>query len=203
MISKAVAPVDDDLSMSPEMAALTRMQRAFIDCLFAKAGDGKLLSKAACARAAGYSPNGDAHAHNAQAQKLLADPRIQGALQAETRRRLRTMGPEAVQAIDQIMTDPHHKDRLKAANLIIERVDPQTTRLEATVTHEVNHHLDALNELRALKALGVSQAKLEELYGYTGLQKLERALTEGDKASAITVDYTEVEPAPAEDWENG
>jgi phage terminase small subunit len=184
----------DDLAMSPQMAALpTARQRAFITCLFEVDGRGDVLSAAACARAAGYA--GDAHQVSAAAQRLLADPRIQLAIQSETQRRIRSLGPKALQHLQAIMGDRTHKDQYKAVAAILNRVDPEVTKLDAHVTHEViDHRADALNELRALIALGVAREKLEEMFGYTGLLALERQLAEGDKGAVVDAEFTEIEP---------
>jgi phage terminase small subunit len=184
----------DDLAMSPQMAALpTARQRAFITCLFEVDGRGDVLSAAACARAAGYA--GDAHQVSAAAQRLLADPRIQLAIQSETQRRIRSLGPKALQHLQAIMGDRTHKDQYKAVAAILNRVDPEVTKLDAHVTHEViDHRADALNELRALIALGVAREKLEEMFGYTGLLALERQLAEGDNGAVVDAEFTEIEP---------
>jgi phage terminase small subunit len=193
MSKTAVVPVEDDLAMSPELAALTTKQRAFVECLFAGDGSGRLLAKAAAARAAGYS--GDPHQLNSMAQKLCRDPRVQAAIRAETQRRIRSLGPEAIQALTEIVSDITSKDRLKAVNVILERLDPVATKIEANVTHQiVDHRKDALGQLRALQALGVAREKLEELFGYTGLGILEKQLTAEDAKAPIDVQYTEVQP---------
>jgi phage terminase small subunit len=191
----------DDFAMSPEMAALpTAKQRAFVDSLFEIDGRGQPLTAAAAARAAGYSPDGDSHAHNSAAQKLVKDPRVQAALQAEARRRARFLSPEALQAIKEIIGDRYHKDRLKAAHLILERVDPTVQRVDAHVTHEVvDHKRDAIDQLRTLKALGVAREKLEELFGFSGLPALERQLVEQEARRPIDAEFVELRE---EDWEN-
>jgi len=197
-MTKDLVAVADDLAMSPEMAALpTSKQRAFVDCLFSVDGRGELLGASAAARAAGYS--GDAHQINSAAQKLLKDPRICAAIRAETQRRIRNLGPEALKALTQIMGDWTHKDRLKAVNVVLERIDPVATKIDAHVTHEVvDYRQEALEQLRALRALGVSREKLEELFGYTGLAVLERQL-EGAKSPVIDAEFIEVRYQ--EDWE--
>jgi hypothetical protein len=93
------------------------------------------------------------------------------------------------------MGDRTHKDQYKAVAAILNRVDPEVTKLDAHVTHEViDHRADALNELRALIALGVAREKLEEMFGYTGLLALERQLAEGDKGAVVDAEFTEIEP---------
>ena len=152
------------------MAALpTERQRTFVRCLFEVDGRGDVLSAAACARAAGYT--GDPHQVSSAASKLLADPRIQAAIKAETQRHLHSLGPKALQHLQAIMGDRAHKDQFKAVNVILERLDPTVTEMDAHVTHEVvDHRRDALNELlRVDSARGRAREKLEELFGYTGL----------------------------------
>jgi hypothetical protein len=200
MPKTAVVPVEDDLAMSPELAALTTKQRAFVECLFAGDGSGRLLAKSAAARAAGYS--GDPHQLNSMAQKLLKDPRIQAAMRAETQRRIRNLGPEALKALTEIMHTPGHKDQLKSVNIVLERLDPVATKIDAHVTHEiVDHRKDALVQLRALKTLGVARERLEELFGYTGLGILEKQLAAEDAKAPIDVDYTEVQPDEIDEFE--
>jgi hypothetical protein len=168
--------------------------------LFAGDGSGRLLAKAAAARAAGYS--GDAHQLNSMAQKLLKDQRVVAAIKAETARRIRSLGPEAIQALTEIMHTPGHKDQLKAVNVVLERIDPVATKIDAHVTHEiVDHRKDALGQLRALKALGVAREKLEELFGYTGLGILEKQLAAEDAKAPIDVDFKEVQPDELDEFE--
>lgn len=192
----------DDLAMSPEMAALpTAKQRAFVDCLFSVDGRGTVLTASAAARAAGYA--GDAHALNSAAQKLLKDPRICAAIKAETQRRIRTLGPEALQALTQIMGDWTHKDRLKAVNVVLERVDPVATKIDVSHTHVIDHTKTALEHLKRLKDLGVGRDVLIREFGEIGLARWEEMLAREQALEAPRViegDFVEVRATEA--WEN-
>ena len=110
----------DDLAMCPAMAALpSNRQRNFIRLLFEIDARGDVLTPAAAARAAGYSPNGNPHQISSAASKLLADARIQAALQAEARLRMHSLAPKAWQHLQTIMGDRTHKDQYKAVAAIL------------------------------------------------------------------------------------
>ena len=152
MNNKELAPVDG-LAMSAELAALpTAKMRAFVECLFVQDGGGRALSKAAAARAAGYA--GDSHQVSAAAQKLLRDPRVTAAIRAELQRNIRNLAPDALATLQHIMGDINSKDRLKAVNIVLERVDPVATKIAVSHTHTVNHTETALAHLKRLRDLG-------------------------------------------------
>ena len=92
--------------------------------------------------------------------KLLKDPRVTAAIRSEVQRRIRTLGPEAVQSLTEIAGDPVHKDRLKAVNVILERIDPVATKIDVSHTHVINHTKTALEHLErlrdSLKSVGMS-----------------------------------------------
>ena len=198
MTKQQVAPVDD-LAMSPELAALpSAMQRAFVESLFSTDGKGKLLAKAAAARAAGYA--GDGHQLNAMAQKLLKDPRVTAAIRSEVQRRIRTLGPEAVQSLTEIAGDPVHKDRLKAVNVILERIDPVATKIDVSHTHVIDHTKTALEHLKRLRDLGVGRDVLIREFGEIGLARWERLLAQEAKP-IVDAEFTEINGR--ESWEDG
>jgi phage terminase small subunit len=196
-MSKQPAQVDE-LAMSPELAALpSAMQRAFVESLFAVDGKGKLLAKAAAARAAGYA--GDPHQLKAMAQKLLRDPRVTAAIRSEVQRRIRTLGPEAIAALSEIAGDETHKDRLKAVNVILERIDPVATKIDVSHTHVIDHTKTALEHLKRLRDLGVSRDVLVREFGEIGLARWENLLAQEAKPM-VDAEFTEINGR--ESWEN-
>jgi phage terminase small subunit len=198
MTKQELAPVND-LAMSPELAALpTAKMRAFVDCLFEQDGGGKLLKPTAAARASGYA--GDSHQLNSIAQRLVKDPRITAAIKAETQRRIRNLGPDALAALTHIMGDWTHKDRLKAVNVVLERVDPVAQKIDVQHTHVVDHTKTALEHLKRLKDLGVSREVLVREFGEIGLARWEGMLAQEQTApQVIDAEFTEV--SEVEDWE--
>lgn len=109
-----------------------------------------------------------------EAYKLLHDDRIVAAIAEEAKKFFRAAIPEAVQAARDIVGDPAHKDRARVAMALIDRVDPLVTRHEVGVTHRlIDPDQEALEELKAARALGATREKLLELFGPNGLDRLE------------------------------
>src|SRR5271170_5482707 len=115
-MAKDIVPVAEE-GLSPELAALpSEKMRAFVDALLQQDGNGKLLAASAAIRTAGYQCGGS-HEASSLASKMLRDSRITAAIRAETQRRLRSLGPEAIAGLKDIVGDKFHKDRLKAVNV--------------------------------------------------------------------------------------
>jgi hypothetical protein len=100
-------------------------------------------------------------------------------------------------AVREIIADPDHRDRLKAAQTILERVEPTMARLDVNVRHQViDRDGEAVAYLRKLKALGVSRDKMEAELGYSDLPRYERLLALEDAKNAapvIDAEYSVVE----------
>lgn len=89
------------------------------------------------------------------AYQLLHDDRMQRAIAEESRKHYRAAIPGAVEAVKEILADPDHKDRVRVAQGLLDRVDPLSTRHEMGVTHRVLSADDeALEELKAARHLG-------------------------------------------------
>ncbi len=166
----------------PAMTACLPKERAFVLALL----DGKTGAQAA--RQAGYGVEGSTAETFARiAHRTLTRNRVIEALAEQSRKTIRSLAPSAIQAVKDILTTTNHKDRAKVALNVIERVDPTVQRVDAHVTHEiVDHRQEALTQLRALKALGVTREKLIELFGFTGLPMLEQQLERQDASNRST-----------------
>jgi hypothetical protein len=88
--------------------------------------------------------------------------------------------------------------------MLLDRVDPVTTRQEISVTHKtVDMDQEGIEELRALRKLGVSHEKMVETFGGNGLARLE-ALEAADtaqraqNAKVIEGEAVDVEPTQGE-----
>ena len=81
----------------------------------------------------------------------------------------------------------------------LDRNDPIESRQFVEVTHKhVDLDQEALEELRALRALGTSREKLVELFGGNGLERIERleaadAGRRADNAKLIEGEVAEVQ----------
>ena len=82
--------------------------------------------------------------------------------------------PEAVKAMHAMIRNPEHKDHARAVSMSLDRSDPITTHQEISVTHKtVDMDQEGIEELRALRKLGVSHEKMVETFGGNGLARLE------------------------------
>lgn len=122
-MKKGDIPLPDNLpvvyapgTLGPAMAALTERQRRFV-LVYVESGD---TNATRVAMKAGY---GRTYASTRVAGCLtMQNPKVKTAIQEECRRRLDMMGPVGLMALSQIAADPCHKDRLKAAEMILNRV---------------------------------------------------------------------------------
>jgi hypothetical protein len=132
--------------------------------------------------------------------KLMRDDRIIAAVAEESRKLLRSGAPEAVRALRNMVNDPAHKDHARAVGMVLDRMDPVTTHQHIDVIHKhVDPDQEALEELRALRQLGVTREKMLETFGYNGLDRLERLeatdnVRRAQEAKIIDGDAVEVEP---------
>jgi phage terminase small subunit len=184
-----VAAPDSELSEAE--AACSPQERAFVHHLMTLTPERGFKVRAA--RLAGFKAT-TAHNLNSLTQRLLIRPRIIALIAEVTRKQIRTSAPNAVHAVHEILADRGHKDRLKAANVILERVDPTVARLDVNVRHEViDRDKEAVEYLRKLKSLGVPHEKLVEELGFSALPRYERLLALEDASKAapvIDADYS-------------
>jgi len=175
--------------LGPSMRALNERQRDFVRHLVTgKPGYGALT---AAARKAGYGKNSKAPTLQKHAHDLSRNPRIIAAIAEEAKKVVRGVGhAEAVAAIMNMIRDPLHRDHARAVAMILDRSDPAISKHSVDVTHR---HEDpdraALEELKALRALGTSRVKLLELYGPNGLDRLETldALETAQRSAAAKI----------------
>jgi HEAT repeat protein len=182
--------------LSAEMKALPNDRwRAFvIHYLLQPPGHG---ARSRAAELAGLVKNKKWAARHAY--RVYHDPRVIAAIAVESKRLIRSGAPEAVNALLEVVRDATHKDRVRAASAILARTDPEVTRHDLQVTHKVvDPDVEALEEVRALRALGTSREKLLELYGHNGMERIERLeatdnAKRADQAKVIDGDFTEVD----------
>lgn len=130
---------------------------------------------AAAARAAGLGKGSTPSNLAKLAWKIAHDDRMISAISEEARKHLRGAHPEAVNALHNMIRDSEHRDHGRAVLALLDRVDPIVSKQNIEVTHRViNPDEEALEELRALRQLGVSREKMIETFGGNGLARLER-----------------------------
>jgi phage terminase small subunit len=180
----------------PAMAALSPRQRAYVLALMVeKPGHGALT---AAARAAGYGNREGTTTPKTMAviaQRLQNNDKVIAAIAEMTKKIIRSEALASIETVREIRDDPLHKDRLKAAMVFVDRVDPVETRHNVEVTHKVvNHDQEAVDTLRYMRSIGASRAALEAHFGFTGLSRYERllAIEDAAKSAAIEGDFTVV-----------
>ncbi len=181
LVRKESEEIEGDLTAIE--AACTARERRFVHWLFQLPP--KYGFKVQAARLAGYGKNSTPNTLTEIVGDLLKKQRVVDLITEITRKMVRTSAPQAVAVVHEIMADPEHRDRLKAANVVLERLDPTVQRLDVNVKHEVvDRDKEMVNYLRKLKALGVSREKLEEELGYSDLPRYERLLMLEDAAKS-------------------
>jgi hypothetical protein len=193
--------VETEGELSAVEAACSPMERKFVHWLMNLAP--RRGNKVMAVKLAGYGNRSGKpstpHVLNSIAQDLLGRQRVVDLISEVTRKQIRSAAPEALAAVREIIGDSEHRDRLKAAQTILERIEPTIQRHDVHVRHEiVDRDAEAVAYLRKLKALGVERSKLEQELGFSDLPRYERLLEiEDAKNSTPVVDaeYALIEDA--------
>jgi hypothetical protein len=152
----------------PSDRPLSGRERFFVEKYMALGG-GRGAGKPA-ALACGYKES----SASVMACRVLQREPVQREIEKRQRARLRLLAPRAVDAVEEILDDTGHKDRLKAAGVILNRIDP----LLVGVAHQHNVTVEssdqmALKALRLLREMGATRRMLEEALGSGDLPRLE------------------------------
>jgi hypothetical protein len=160
--------------LGPAMRALpSNKWRAFVEFyLLEEPGYG---AQASAARLAGFGKPKTTPLNMARiASRLMRDDRMIAAIGEESKKIVRGGAPEAAKALLALVRDPAHKDHARAIGMVLARTDPETTVQNLNITHKIlDPDQEAIEELRALRSLGTPRAKLLELFGPNGLERLE------------------------------
>ena len=175
-LAAALAGDDTGAEWGPAMKALpSDRHRAFVLALYQiKPGYGAHVQ---ATKLAGFGTSKSSpHSWSAIATRLAHDDRILAALYEEDQKRIRASAPRAIRALQHLIETPGHKDHARGIGMVLDRVHPAETRHTVDVHHHVDHDAEAIAQLRMLKSLDVPRAKLEEVFGFTGLSRYERLL---------------------------
>jgi phage terminase small subunit len=184
MSARNSQPKEAEGELTQAEAACSPMERRFAHWLMNLPP--KRGFRVQAAKLAGYGKKSDSHVLNSIAQDLLSKQRVIDLITEITRKQIRSAAPEAIAAVKDIIANPDHRDRLKAANVVLERVDPTVMRHDVNVRHEIiDRDGEAVAYLRRLKALGVERPKLEQELGFSDLPRYERLLALEDARNAL------------------
>jgi hypothetical protein len=210
-----LAKREDWGQLGAEMRALANdKQRAFVENYLLETYSNKNKdnygAQATAARLAGFGGEKATPLNLARtASRLMRDERIVAAIIAESRKYLRALTPEAVKALHAMIRNPEHPGHVRAVGMSLDRSDPITTRQEINVTHKtIDMDQEGIEELRALRKLGVSREKMIETFGGNGLARLEAleaadTLKRANEAKIIDGEAIEVEDKVARNSESG
>lgn len=181
-MNKEIEATDDD-ALSAVMQACSARERIFIETLFDHPERG---GRIIAAKAAGYGgENPKRTTLSRMATKVLRRPHVLAAMQELTQQYIRALGPLAITVVREVMADKAHKDRLKAARTVFERVDPAQFNMNVDVTHRgttaAEREETTLQMLQWMRSMEVPRSKLIEYFGYSGLSVYEAKLEIRDR----------------------
>ena len=174
-LAEAIASGDTGAEWGPAMSALSDRHKAFVLALYQiRPGHGAQVK---AAKLAGFGTSTSTPGSwNSIATRIAHDERILAALHEEDQKRIRASAPRAIRALQHLIEDPEHKDHARGIGMVLDRVHPLETRHTVDVVHRIDHDAEAVAQLRMLKKLDVPRAKLEEVFGFSGLGRYERLL---------------------------
>jgi phage terminase small subunit len=146
------------------------------------------------ARAAGYKESNAANLGK-MAYQLAHDDRIKLAVQELARTRIELAAPLVAEKYIALLQNESARDHGRAVMAGVDRLVPITTTQKIDVTHRlIDPDQEALEELRALRQLGVSREKMIETFGENALPRIERLeaadnASRAEQAKVISGDY--------------
>jgi phage terminase small subunit len=138
-----VSDTESNIEDGPAMRALANdKQRGFVRALFdAPRKDGRIIF---AARAAGYgTPESSNKSLSVIGSRLNMSGPIQAAIAEESQRRLRSLSPTAITALENLLADPTHRDHARGIGMVLDRADPLSTTHTVKVEHKAPHELVA------------------------------------------------------------
>jgi hypothetical protein len=132
---------EDRPQYGPKMAMLPLKRRAFVEALFDEHCPVKRKAQLIfAAKQAGFgTKTSSAESLATIGRRLETDHRIRDAIEEETRRQNRSIGPAAVTALRKILADPKHRDHGRMIAMVLDRIDPPQTGLNVKIDHQVRH----------------------------------------------------------------
>jgi hypothetical protein len=107
--------------------------------------------------------------------------------------RIRMEGAKAVSAVSQIIANEHHPHRLRGALAVIQRIDPEITRIDQNVKVEVVDQTQlALDYLKHLIEKGATEEFLLNEFGPGGLERYRKLLAARETEKIIDAEFKEV-----------
>jgi phage terminase small subunit len=171
-----MSSLPEHTELGEAMESLSPKERLFVAELF-RGSNG-----AAAARAAGYGAEDGSSTNRTLARiavRLKSRGSIVRAIVEESARTVKSLGPEAIAGMREIIADKKNKDRGKMIRYVLDKIEPALQlhehRHEHSVTLRVDHEAETLKALRWMRdVLQVPRDVLIEHFGHTGLSRYER-----------------------------
>lgn len=167
-----------DLDLGPKMQACSERERRFVWFYVTNADENATQA----ARDAGYPDTGSGGI-GVRAHALMHRERVLEAIDEVGRQAFRALLVPAIAATRRLILNSKHPDHARTLQATLARLGlVERTGVDVTVGGEitVNHTDEALNHLRFLKELQVPRGKLEEMFGFSGLERYEKMLAVAD-----------------------
>lgn len=183
------------IEIGPKLQACSERERVFV---YAYA-TGIAESASAAARLAGFPDPANSNSLHSNAHRTLHKPHVMEAIEEVCRKEFRGLIPAVISAAKRVLADPEHGDHVKLLTSLLGRLGyGEKASIDVNVSGEVvvSHTDQAVEDLRRLKALGVPQEKLLEVFGFSGLGRYEAMLAERDARARKVIEHRPDE-APA------
>jgi hypothetical protein len=178
---------DIEKDLSPEEQACSVAERRFV-VAFMETG-----VAAQAARIAGCGNEGtNANSFAVMGNRLLGRSRVQDLLRVHYKRQVRSLAPISLMAIKDIMANLQHKDRLKAAVLVADRLDLVESKINMTVEHKFDPIKVTLELITEYKKKGWTREMLLTEFSPFELAHFETLIA---KSQPLEVEFKEL-PAP-------
>lgn len=164
----------DAAALGPKMQACSDRERKFVWHYILLGGQYGHATEAA--RQAGYV---DGDGTKVTAHRIMQRPRVIDAIGEVARKSFHGLAAPAVAAARTLLEWPDHPDHARVVLSMLSRLGmAERSGVDLHVSGEVtlNHTDQALEQLRALKQLGVPREKLIEAFGWSGLEQYEGML---------------------------
>ena len=170
-----VATLPPGAKWGPAMSRLTDKERGFVCALFevpASRGNRRQGGQAMAADLAGFgTETSSRETFQVIGSRLCSDERIQKALAEECRKRIKSIGPKAVRAVENLVDDTKARDHFRAVTTVLDRIDPPRVMQQVDVSHRHEVVLRPDQVLRDIASLaaraGVELTTLPKLIDIT------------------------------------
>jgi hypothetical protein len=174
---------NDELRMGPAMAALPKESwREFVRQLFHQApGHGNHVK--ALRAVPELCKDRNPKFHRQKAYRLMTDERIQRAVQEEAANFIRMTGPAAAQMLNRLVLNENHRDHARGISMVLDRVAPIETKHVIDVRHHRTLDEEALEALKTMRSMNMTNEQLISFFGEAGLRRYEAL--QSDKAKPV------------------